>query len=111
MAFFRPLGSFLVILAFVLGTMIPASHPGLAKDAPSVAVEHSMAADCDKGGDRATAPMPCGKVFCAGMAMIPFAAQGSPDRSVAEFGPAPDQGGVGLSRFPDPDPPRTISVS
>ncbi len=111
MASFRPLCSLLVILAFVLGTMIPASHPGMAKDAHSLAVEHSIPADCDQGDDSGPAPMPCGKVFCAGMAMIPLMAQGSPDLIIAGYDPARDQSGVGLSRYPDPDPPRTISVS
>ena len=111
MVLLRPLCSLLVILAFVLGTMIPASYPGMAKDAPSIAGEHSMPADCDPGDDNTAVPMPCGKVFCTGMAMIAPTAQGSPDPIVAGYGPAPDQSGVGLSRYPDPDPPRTISVS
>ena len=111
MASFRPLCSLLVILTFVLGTIIPASHPGMAKDAPSSAAEHPMPADCNQGDESAPAPMPCGKVFCAGMAMPPLLDQGSPDLVIAGYDPAPDQNGVGLSRFPDPDPPRTISVS
>lgn len=111
MALLRPLCTLLVILAFVLGTMIPASNSGMAKDALSIAVEHSMPADCDEGNGDAPAPMPCGKVFCMGMAMIPLVAQGSLTPIADKYDPSADQTGVGLSRFPEPDPPRTISVS
>ncbi len=106
----RSRGSFLVILAFVLGTMIPASKQVDAQGLPLSSVEHSMPVDCDQGGDT-TPPMPCGKVFCAGMALILGPVQVSPEPMVAKYDPASDQNGVGLSRFPDPDPPRTISVS
>jgi hypothetical protein len=109
MALFRRLCSLLVILAFVLGTMIPASNPSTAHVAGASASEHSMPADCDQG-DSAAAPMPCGKAFCFGMAIIQVPVGGSPNPAFAKFGPAPDQNGVGVTRFPDPDPPRTISI-
>ena len=107
----RFLCSFLVILAFILGTMIPASQQVGAQDAPVSSVEHSMPVDCDQGDDNATPPMPCGKVFCAGMALILPPAQEAPDLLAATYDLASDQNGVGLSRFPDPDPPRTTSVN
>jgi hypothetical protein len=109
MALFRRLCSLLVILAFVLGTVIPVSNPSAAQVAGASAIEHSMAADCDQG-DNAAAPMPCGKVFCTGMAIIQVPVGGLPNSAFAKFRPAPDQNGVGVSRFPDPDPPRTISI-
>ena len=109
MALLRRLCSLLVILAFVLGTMIPASNPSAAQMAGASAIEHSMPADCDDG-ENAAAPMACGKVFCTGMAIIQVPLGGAPNPAFAKFGPAPDQNGVGVTRFPDPDPPRTISI-
>ena len=100
-----------VTLAFVLGTMIPASQQGWANSASKSVLEHSVPSDCEHSDDDPAPPVPCGKVFCGGMALILVPAQGSPTPVSASLVPASDQTGVGLSRFPEPDPPRTISVS
>lgn len=111
MALFRPLCSLLVALAFMLGTIIPASQAGQAQDMIVSAVEHSMPMDCDYGDDTAPVPMPCGKAFCAGMALLPAPLQGATSLPAVQFDRAPDQSGTGVSRYPDPDPPRTVSLS
>ena len=107
----RPLCTFLVAVALVLGTMVPASHQGWAKAATMSPVEHSMPTDCGDSDDDAAPPMPCGAVFCAGMALILVPVQGSPEPVSVSFGRASDQNGPSLSRFPDPDPPRRTLVS
>jgi hypothetical protein len=111
MARVRSLCSFLVVLAFVLGTMVPAAHPGAAQIAPPISAEHSMPADCNQDGGSPTVPMPCGKVFCLGMALLPLTPFAPNSPTAVGYGLAIDEHGAGLSRFPEPDPPRTISVS
>jgi hypothetical protein len=110
MPLLRALCSLLVILAFVLGTIVPVSHAAIGHDMTVSAVEAPMPVDCDSCDANAAMPVPCAKVFCAGTAMILPAAEESSELATAKLGPVPDQIGAGVSRLPDPPPPRTVLI-
>jgi hypothetical protein len=110
MPLLRPLCSLLVILAFVLGAVMSVPKVAMGHDMPVSEIEAPMSADCDHCDDNAAVLVPCAKVFCAGTAMILTVAEGSPEPATARLEPAPDQIGSGVSRFPDPPPPRTVLI-
>jgi hypothetical protein len=110
MPLLRACYSFLVVLALGLGTVMPAGHWDTTHETTVVAVENPMAVDCGDSDGKAAVPMPCGKVFCTGAAMISALYDPAPPPSAEQFAPAPDQVGTGLSRFPDTPPSRTILV-
>jgi len=111
---FRSLCALLAALALVLGTMIPVAHGSMAHDKHGTSISTAMdpmAADCDRCSDNAAVPISCAKVFCAGSAMVPILdAKGSPEAAAAQFRPALDLDGSGLTPFPDFPPPRTILI-
>jgi hypothetical protein len=112
MPLLRRLCSLLSVLALLLATMVPVSQGAMPRGMHGMAVsavEDPMAADCDRC-DGPAAPMACAKVFCAGSAVILTVAEASPEPASAKFGRAPDEPGSGLSRFPEPHPPRTILI-
>ncbi|WP_230532423.1 hypothetical protein [Microvirga roseola] len=114
MPLLRSLCAFLVVLAFVLGTVMPAPHGTMAHDGHDMTVSSAMdpmPADCDRCDGDAALPMACAKVFCAGSAMIlVHAAVGLPVISATRPGGNPDLDGSGLTRLPDPRPPRNILI-
>jgi hypothetical protein len=112
MPLLRRLCSLVSVLALLLATMVPISHGALPKGTHGMAVstvEDPMAADHDRCQGPA-APTACAKAFCAGSAVILAVAEASPEPASAKFGRAPDESRFGLSRFPDPHPPRTILI-
>jgi hypothetical protein len=110
MPLLRALCSLLIVLAFGLGTIMPASHGAMGHEMAVSAVEAPMTADCDHCTENAALPVPCAKVFCAGTAMILPVAEGMTEPASARRGLAPDQVGSGVSRLPDPPPPRTVLI-
>jgi len=111
MPLLRSLCAFLVAWAFVLGTMMPVSHGAMAHaghDITVAAAMDPMPADCDGCHGDAAGPIACAKVFCAGSAMIlTHSVAGLPVTSATRLGKSPDRSGSGLTRLPDPRPPRT----
>jgi hypothetical protein len=110
MTLLRACCSLLVVLALGLGTVVPAAHGATMHEATGVAVENPMAADCSDWAGKAAVPMPCGKVFCTGLAVVSGLYDPAPPSAPEQFALAPDQVGAGLSRFPDIPPPRTILI-
>jgi len=104
----------LMILAFVLGTILPVPSSARSHEMPELmvsAVEHSMTAGCDDSNYDSAMQMLCAKVFCAGSAMIlSQALEGYPEAINSKFGLAPNQNGSGILPLLDPDPPRSIVI-
>lgn len=114
MPLLRSLCAVLAVLAFVLGTMMPVPNGVMAHDMHDMTVPvamDSMAADCDHCDGDAATPMTCAKAFCVGSAMIPaHAAAGTPAAVTERLASSPDLDGSGLTRLPEPPPPRTILI-
>lgn len=99
-----------LVLAFMLGTMLPVPHAAVAHETTISAAAH-MSSDCERCDDGTAVPVACAKVFCAGAAMIlGQVPAGSPEAVTARFEPAPNLSGSGLARFPDTPPPRTVPL-
>lgn len=107
MPVFRRIRRLLVVLAFALGTVLPMARAGdVVCDQAAVGMAQPMQSDC--GGDMAKATA-CAQAVCAGMVVV-LPGGGTADAPMASnaFAAAPSQSGAGLSRLPEPHPPRLI---
>ena len=110
MAFVRRVCSLLVILAFVAGLVLPASHTVMAHETSASAVHHADRADCDHCNNGTAAPVPCAKLSCLGVVLALPAIERIPDAKAAKHAAKLNEDGSGLSLPFDTPPPRSVLI-